>query len=1052
MKNAAIFLSYRRQDEPGYVGRLADRLTLAFGEHSVFRDLDTIIPGSDWKLVLSEAVTNSRVVLTVIGKRWQSILLAKQDGEDYVRFELNLANRLKKPVIPILLDGSGFESNLDMGDLNWLKNLQHLEISDRQQKRWEHGVELLIKQIAELAGMQPLNRLADNKKLKRIVTTRLPKTGEFLIGRESEIDVLNEAWQNPRTNIVQIAASGGIGKTQLIKKWRESIVTKPSHGGAEFVFDWSFYSQGTQQEASSEIFFRNILKQFGEISTFTDPWEKGEHLAELIRRQRSLLILDGLEPLQHAPGPMKGELIDKSIQALLRGLGEENSGLCVVTTREPVPDLVEISEPARRTIDLSTFTPKEGAALLRIYVKDDKETLEKVSDEYGGHALALILLGTYVRDRLSGDISRIGEMISQPKVELFKGAADLSHHAEKVMASYVRWFEKEFTGQDAVIHRAAVHLLRLAGFSSRPRVRAAYARWIEKEATRKESAIYRAAVVILRLLGLFNRPAEAGCLGALRAKPIPGLTEPLFAWGDTDDLWKEAVIRLRQAHLLADSATDDGSLDAHPIVREYFARELQGRSKRSARAAHGKLYEYLTSTEVAPLEPNTSDEMMPLFHAVAHGCKAGLTKDGLEQVYWKRIQRGALFFNTRTLGDLGTELVALSHFFGGRWSRPSQELSLRKQGEVYRLSGFLLRALGRMEEAEKTMSEGMRIAWGLNDWKTTAEAATYFSSMKLMRGETAAAARLATFSIENADRSTDALWKIASRNQFANILMDMGRREAAAHVFDEIRNQKESSGLTWGGLIAYPYWQFQLNDLDLSSRFLLTIGEQAGELEPIIDEIRAEVKLSQERREQGKLKNHASGAYPLLDMAFDELILGRTYILEAVLKTLGRYDPTEALDNAAQYLASSISSFECARTEHELPRGYLHRAALGRLQVELALSGMLQEKSSTAVQAMLEHDLARAESIAKRGSMIIWQIDAAVERARLAVLLGDKPTGQAKLDEAVHLIAKTEQRYTTRIPGWPDLGLSEYPGSLKGYQVLSYHCRNDEIAYLQHCL
>ncbi len=52
-------------------------------------------------------------------------------------------------------------------------------------------------------------------------------------------------------------------------------------------------------------------------------------------RRRTLLVLDGLEPLQHpAKSPVKGELKDPAIHALLRGLAAKNNGLCVVTTRD----------------------------------------------------------------------------------------------------------------------------------------------------------------------------------------------------------------------------------------------------------------------------------------------------------------------------------------------------------------------------------------------------------------------------------------------------------------------------------------------------------------------------------------------------------------------------------------------------------------------------------------------------------------------------------------------------------------------------------------------
>ena len=155
VETAAIFLSYRRQDVPGYVGRLADHLEAAFGQ-CVFRDVDDIGGGADWKAVLNQAVSDAKIVLAVIGERWQAILADRLNADaDYIRFELNLARSLEKPVIPIHLQGTTFDSTRDMGDLNWLTELQFFELSDRQ-NRWDSDLEQLVQRIQQLTDLKPL--------------------------------------------------------------------------------------------------------------------------------------------------------------------------------------------------------------------------------------------------------------------------------------------------------------------------------------------------------------------------------------------------------------------------------------------------------------------------------------------------------------------------------------------------------------------------------------------------------------------------------------------------------------------------------------------------------------------------------------------------------------------------------------------------------------------------------------------------------------------------------------------------------------------------------
>jgi hypothetical protein len=76
------------------------------------------------------------------------------------------------------------------------------------------------------------------------------------------------------------------------------------------------------------------------VSFGAGAFDKGKRLAQLVGDKRALLILDGLEPLQYAPtSPMSGELKDEGFNALLKGLAQNDRGLCVVTTRYSIPDL-----------------------------------------------------------------------------------------------------------------------------------------------------------------------------------------------------------------------------------------------------------------------------------------------------------------------------------------------------------------------------------------------------------------------------------------------------------------------------------------------------------------------------------------------------------------------------------------------------------------------------------------------------------------------------------------------------------------------------------------
>ena len=81
----------------------------------------------------------------------------------------------------------------------------------------------------------------------------------------------------------------------------------------------------------------------------------------MIRQQRTLLMLDGVEPLQEPPGPLAGKLKDPGLAALLKGLAAANPGLCVVTTRESITNLSSFQQTAPQ-LPLEELSPGLGSA------------------------------------------------------------------------------------------------------------------------------------------------------------------------------------------------------------------------------------------------------------------------------------------------------------------------------------------------------------------------------------------------------------------------------------------------------------------------------------------------------------------------------------------------------------------------------------------------------------------------------------------------------------------------------------------------------------------
>lgn len=97
-----VFLSYRRDDVAGQVGRLFERLSLHFGEDFVFMDVESITPGEEFERVITGRIRDCDVFLLAIGPRWPTGRL--QNADDLVRLEIAEALAANRKLLPLLVD------------------------------------------------------------------------------------------------------------------------------------------------------------------------------------------------------------------------------------------------------------------------------------------------------------------------------------------------------------------------------------------------------------------------------------------------------------------------------------------------------------------------------------------------------------------------------------------------------------------------------------------------------------------------------------------------------------------------------------------------------------------------------------------------------------------------------------------------------------------------------------------------------------------------------------------------------------------------------------
>jgi len=797
--------------------------------------------------------------------------------------------------------------------------------------------------------------------------TKLRHTAERLIGRDEDLARLDSAW-NGNKNVVIVRAFGGMGKTSLVATWMAELAMK-NWRGAERVFDWSFYSQGTndQRNASADVFIANALEAFGDPDPkLGSAWERGARLASLVGKVRCLLVLDGVEPLQYPPGVMQGKLKDAAIEALLKGLSAQNAGLCVVTTREKIPD---IQQHYGRTADdfaLAALTDLAGAALLHDrgathagahqIQRDDKE-LQTASREVRGHGLTLQLLGQYLRLVEGGDILKRDTVRLEDADREYQNDATRPYgHAFKAMEAYEKWFQREGTqGQRQL--------------------------------------------AVLRILGLFDRPVSKPCLDALRKRPaIAGLTVPLVALQSRD--LAAVKHRLEEIQLLIVQA--DGSLDAHPLLREYFGQRLRDEQPEAWQAAHQRIYEHLCATTKDKPDA-TLEDLEPLYQAVAHGCHAGMQQDACANVYRDRIVRRNEFYSTHKLGAFGSDLGAVACFFETPWSRISPVLLDAAQSWLLAVASFGLCAMGRLTEALDPLRAALSIELGRQDWQNAAITYSNLSQLELTLGQMAHAVEDAELSVTYAIRSGDPDERVVNRAIHADVLHHSGCREDAEALFRETEQSQAERHPNMP--LLHSLWGFKYCDLLLSP-----VERAAGKA---VAEGRDEEGLSVCRavaaRAAQTLKWATDARADLLSIALEHLTLGRAGFYVAILELRSRQrdtaqpsSPPTTQESQREFatpgmeLDYAVSGLRRAGTQHMIPHGLLSRAWLR------SLTGARTGSESA------QSDLDQAWEIAERGPMPLFMADIHLYRARLFLREAKYPWESPRhdLDEASRLIYK----------------------------------------------
>ena len=158
------FICYRRDDDPGFAGRIYDQLSAHFGSNDIFMDVQGITPGENFIEAITAQIEKADIVLVIIGQRW---LIRDDRGlrifndHDQVRFEIEQAILMKKRIIPILVNKAKMPKFDEMPkSINCLSYLNAIAISH---DRFLTDVKYIISNLEEKRDIKSQSKTQKSK-------------------------------------------------------------------------------------------------------------------------------------------------------------------------------------------------------------------------------------------------------------------------------------------------------------------------------------------------------------------------------------------------------------------------------------------------------------------------------------------------------------------------------------------------------------------------------------------------------------------------------------------------------------------------------------------------------------------------------------------------------------------------------------------------------------------------------------------------------------------------------------------------------------------------
>jgi tetratricopeptide (TPR) repeat protein len=254
----------------------------------------------------------------------------------------------------------------------------------------------------------------------------------------------------------------------------------------------------------------------------------------------------------------------------------------------------------------------------------------------------------------------------------------------------------------------------------------------------------------------------------------------------------------------------------HPLIKGYFEQSFAEEDKREC---HKRIYQYFG--EIVPKEPQTLEDMQPLFEQVYHGCSAGLFDEVFWDVYWEKIYRKVEKFIVYKLGAWETNLSLAKTFFPqGDLSKMPKVSKKDVQSFLLNEAGLALLNIGRPKEAEELLIKKTKMQIEYKDWENASAGYQNLAGLQFRIGELTSALKSAEEALKMAEKAERKGYIINSKAYLGQILNLLGRNREAEENFeraDELEREMYGDGLCSLRGIQYADFLISENRIDEAS-------------------------------------------------------------------------------------------------------------------------------------------------------------------------------------------------------------------------------------------